>query len=135
KHVSQEDTALLSSEVSHYDTVPSSAASTLVADEARAFAENRPENVFTAQVILYIVSFGILSYHANAYEHLFPILLQSPQTNNPFRWFTFINGLGFSSQLVGLLYTSQGVFAIFTQLVIFPSLTSYFSVYKLYMSF
>jgi len=98
------------------------------------------QKVFTRQVIQLTVALGIYTYHAMAYDHLMPIFFQDE------RWlsgdkttiiagnaFNLAGGLGLSTQQVGIIMSVNGLIALFVQGLIFPTMASWFGVWRLFV--
>lgn len=76
---------------------------------------------FTHSVLMNIVAYGLIAYHAISFDQMMPIFLSSPVTHEPASSpFHFTGGFGFSSQYVGLLLAIQGIYSMFAQIFLFP---------------
>ncbi|RKF64142.1 putative membrane protein [Erysiphe neolycopersici] len=81
--------------------------------------------VFTKQVIINIVCFGILAYHTMALDSMFSMFLSYPSLHNESSWsmpFKFSIGYGLSTKEIGVILSFQGVYSMIANLFIFPIL-------------
>lgn len=78
-------------------------------------------NIWTRDVLVTLVSFGLLPLHNSAFMHIFPIFLSAPTSPNTSpTLFSFTGGLGLQSPSVGLWLALFGMCGIFLQLFIYP---------------
>ena len=76
---------------------------------------------FTQPVMMNIIAYGLIAYHAISFDQMMPIFLSSPVTHEPAASpFHFTGGFGLSSQYVGALLAIQGVYSMFAQIFLFP---------------
>ncbi|KAF2156391.1 MFS general substrate transporter [Myriangium duriaei CBS 260.36] len=76
---------------------------------------------FTKQVIIVIVSYGILAFHTISAEQLLPVMLSLPRTSRPVHLpFMFTSGFELSTKTIGIILSGQGVVQTVALLVIFP---------------
>lgn len=79
--------------------------------------------IFTRNVILNIVSFGILAFHTMTFDTLLPSFLATKapsgatSMNLPFQ---FVGGFGFSSQQTGVVMSFQGIYTMVINAVLVP---------------
>ena len=77
--------------------------------------------IWTSQMIITLVSFGLLPLHNAAFMHTFPVFLSTPPNDNTKATILFFTGgLGLSSSSIGLWLAFFGVCGIFLQLFIYP---------------
>jgi len=79
----------------------------------------------TKQVMLVIVSYGLVAYHTISAEQLLPIMLSLPKSSVPAR-LPFIFGAGFelSTKTIGSILSLQGVVQTFATLIFFPMVSA-----------
>jgi len=83
----------------------------------------RPEvpTVWTRDVLVALISFGLLPLHNSAFMHIFPVYLSSPSAENKDASLTHFNGgLALSSPTIGLWLGLLGTCGIMLQLFIYP---------------
>ena len=90
--------------------------------------------VFTRKVVMLVLALCIFTYHSMSYDHLLPIFLQdervSPRHESPF---AIPGGLGFTTQMVGMIMSVNGLIALFIQAIIFPLFASYLGIWKTFV--
>ena len=90
--------------------------------------------VFSRQSSLNLLSYSLLVLHCLAYDQLLPVFMHYPQqidrsTNPDVRLpFKFTGGFGLNSDRIGLLFTADGVVAVFIQIFVAPPLVRYYGV-------
>ncbi|RDL41651.1 MFS general substrate transporter [Venustampulla echinocandica] len=78
-------------------------------------------SIWTRDVLVTIVSFGLLPLHNSAFMHIFPVFLSTPfSPNKDWSVVSFTGGLGLQSPSVGLWLSCFGICGIFLQLFIYP---------------
>ncbi|KAH7030883.1 major facilitator superfamily domain-containing protein [Microdochium trichocladiopsis] len=95
-------------------------------DDFKLPPQERPEKavIFTRQVVLNIMSFGILAFHTMTFDQLFPIFLStSPPANKqpdhlPFK---FVGGFGLDTQANGIILSLQGIYSLLINVVLVPA--------------
>ncbi|KAI9657987.1 MAG: hypothetical protein M1821_002644 [Bathelium mastoideum] len=76
---------------------------------------------FTPQILLNILSLGILAYHTICAEQLLPVLLAMEKSHEiPSLPFKFSGGFDLPAKSIGLLLSIQGFFQMTMQLFVFP---------------
>ncbi|KAJ9138848.1 Major facilitator superfamily transporter [Pleurostoma richardsiae] len=81
------------------------------------------QKTFTRPVILNIISYGILAFHTMTFDQLFPVFLSTEPPAHPARRmlpFKFVDGFGLDASQVGLILSVQGVYSLFSTVVLFP---------------
>ncbi|KAI1002044.1 Major facilitator superfamily multidrug transporter [Podosphaera aphanis] len=79
--------------------------------------------IFTKQVVLNIVGYGILAYHTMSLDSMLPTLLSAPvphDEDNRHLPFKFISGYGLSTKQIGVILSIQGAYSIFATVFLFP---------------
>ena len=108
-------------------------------DEAVAsVSKPTAKRAFTRQVVLSIVSYGILALyvrpailtdipransrsHTISFEQLLPVLLSMKPTESEIALpFKFLGGFGFTTSTIGFILSMQGFYQMFAQMVLFP---------------
>ncbi|KAF2196800.1 MFS general substrate transporter [Delitschia confertaspora ATCC 74209] len=78
-------------------------------------------DIFTKQVILNIIGYGILAFHTISLEQLLPILMSKDESTTPLHLpFKFRGGFDFSTKTIGIILSVQGILQMFAQLVVYP---------------
>jgi MFS family permease len=78
-------------------------------------------SIWTREILVTLLSFGLLPLHNAAFMHIFPVFLCTPPNENTNATFlSFNGGLGLSSPSVGLWLSFFGICGIFLQLFIYP---------------
>lgn len=78
-------------------------------------------NPFTRQVILNIVSYGILAYHTISAEQLLPVLFSMPESHQaPNLPFKFVGGFALPTKQIGFILSVQGFIQMFITIFVFP---------------
>ncbi|KAJ3535887.1 hypothetical protein NM208_g2108 [Fusarium decemcellulare] len=69
---------------------------------------------FVKQVIINIISYGILAFHTMTFDQLFPLFLITPQPQHPIHNlpFRFSGGFGLNTKTVGIIMSVQGLYAL-----------------------
>ncbi|PSK33639.1 hypothetical protein B9Z65_7526 [Elsinoe australis] len=76
---------------------------------------------FTPQVIMIIVSYGLLAFHTISAEQLLPVLLSMPHTSEAARLpFFFSGGFELPTKTIGKILSMQGIIQTIATLVVFP---------------
>jgi hypothetical protein len=89
--------------------------------------------IYTREVLVTIVSFGLLPLHNSAFMQVFPVFLSTPFRENPTQSvIKFNGGLGLSSPTIGLFLSAFGIFGILIQLCIYPSLQAWLGTLRSY---
>ncbi|KAL9048084.1 MAG: hypothetical protein Q9206_006255 [Seirophora lacunosa] len=90
--------------------------------------------IFTRRVVMLIIALGIFTYHSMTYDHLLPIFLQdiprhdhSDTASGPFN---VPEGLGLTTQAVGIIMSINGVIALVIQAIVFPLFAAWLGVWK-----
>lgn len=95
------------------------------------------EKVFTKRVVMLVIALGIFTYHSMTYDHLFPIFAETERATSGDLVIETMNalsgGLGLSIQQVGVIISINGLIALFIQAIIFPLVTSWLGVWKVFM--
>jgi predicted MFS family arabinose efflux permease len=104
----------------------------------RATQKTKPPQIFTKRIIALIVALGIFTYHSMTFDHLLPIFLEdkrgevlSTMSNTPL--FYIPGGLGLSVQRVGAIMSTDGVFALFVQIFLFPFAAKKLGIHRLFI--
>ena len=95
-----------------------------------------PKKAITRSVLMMIIATSIFTYHAMAFDHLFPIFLQdSPNisTSTLPSFFRIPGGFGLTTRDVGLIMSIDGFIALLIQAMIFPWLATTFGVWRLFL--
>lgn len=94
--------------------------------------------IFTKRVVALLIALGVFTYHSMAWDHLFPIFLEdkraevlSAMSNTPL--FFIPGGLGLSVQQVGAFLSTDGLFALFVQVFLFPFAATRLGTYRLFI--
>jgi hypothetical protein len=105
----------------------------------RATQKTRPPKIFTKRVTALIVALGIFTYHSMTFDHLLPIFLEdkrgevlSAMSGKPM-FFSIPGGLGLSVQRVGAIMSTDGLFALFVQIFVFPLAARTLGIYRLFL--
>lgn len=89
--------------------------------------------IYTREVLVTIVSFGLLPLHNSAFMQVFPIFLSTPfSENSPLSAIKFNGGLGLASPTIGLFLSAFGIFGILIQLCIYPTLQAWLGTLRSY---
>ncbi|KAK0118464.1 hypothetical protein ONS95_012749 [Cadophora gregata] len=89
--------------------------------------------IWTREVAVTIVSFGLLPLHNSAFMQVFPVFLSTPPSELPATSaIKFNGGLGLSSPTIGLFLSAFGIFGILIQLCIYPSLQAWLGTLRSY---
>ncbi|KAE9364135.1 MFS general substrate transporter [Stipitochalara longipes BDJ] len=89
--------------------------------------------IYTREVLVTIVSFGLLPLHNSAFMQVFPVFLSTPYFKNTSPTaLKFNGGLGLSSPTIGLFLSGFGIFGILIQLCIYPSLQAWLGTLRSY---
>jgi predicted MFS family arabinose efflux permease len=90
--------------------------------------------IYTREVLVTIVSFGLLPLHNSAFMQVFPVFLSTPYFANgaSHSALKFNGGLGMSSPRIGLFLSAFGIFGILIQLCIYPSLQAWLGTLRSY---
>ena len=77
--------------------------------------------IWTRDVLVTLITFGLLPLHNSAFMHIFPIFLSTPASSNT-DWtiLSFTGGLGLQSPSIGIWLSCFGLCGIFLQLFIYP---------------
>lgn len=117
----EEKARLLSDEASYRDSESSSRRSSVSTEEIIDPEPVAAPKAFSKSVIMNIVAYGLIAYHAISFDQMMPIFLSSPVSDQPASSFLkFTGGFGYSSQFVGLMLAVQGVYSMFAQIILFP---------------
>jgi predicted MFS family arabinose efflux permease len=80
-------------------------------------------NIWTRDVLVTLVSFGLLPLHNAAFMHIFPVFLSTPASSNAdWTLLSFTGGLGLQSRSIGIWLSLFGLCGIFLQLFIYPKM-------------
>jgi predicted MFS family arabinose efflux permease len=80
-------------------------------------------NIWTRDVLVTLVSFGLLPLHNAAFMHIFPVFLSTPASSNAdWTLLSFTGGLGLQSRSIGIWLSCFGLCGIFLQLFIYPKM-------------
>ena len=94
-------------------------------------AKPAAKKAFTKQVILTIVSYGILAYHTMSFDQLMPVFLSSTPSDQPAQLpFKFTGGFSMSTRTVGLMLSFAGIYTMLAQLFLFPYIVDKFGALK-----
>jgi predicted MFS family arabinose efflux permease len=89
--------------------------------------------IYTREVLVTIVSFGLLPLHNSAFMQIFPVFLSTPYAEHPNPSAVIFNGgLGLPSPTIGLFLSAFGIFGILIQLLIYPSLQAWLGTLRSY---
>ncbi|CZT49457.1 related to permease of the major facilitator superfamily [Rhynchosporium secalis] len=89
--------------------------------------------IWTREVAVTIVSFGLLPLHNSAFMQVFPVFLSTPPSEFPITSaLKFNGGLGLPSPTIGLFLSAFGIFGILIQLCIYPSLQAWLGTLRSY---
>ena len=89
--------------------------------------------IYTREVLVTIVSFGLLPLHNSAFMQIFPVFLSTPYAEHPNpSALVFNGGLGYPSPTIGLFLSAFGIFGILIQLLIYPSLQAWLGTLRSY---
>lgn len=107
--------------------------------EIRSVSPPRPKlsitsrAIWTREVAVTIVSFGLLPLHNSAFMQVFPVFLSTPPSELPVTSaIKFNGGLGLPSPTIGLFLSAFGIFGILIQLCIYPSLQGWLGTLRSY---
>ncbi|KAL2074007.1 hypothetical protein VTL71DRAFT_7785 [Oculimacula yallundae] len=107
--------------------------------EIRSLSPPRPKlsitsrAIWTREVAVTIVSFGLLPLHNSAFMQVFPVFLSTPLSEIPSTSaIKFNGGLGLASPTIGLFLSAFGIFGILIQLCIYPSLQAWLGTLRSY---
>ncbi|EPE27368.1 MFS general substrate transporter [Glarea lozoyensis ATCC 20868] len=96
---------------------------------ARSLASGPPpsrlafRDIWTRDVLVTLVSFGLLPLHNAAFMHIFPVFLSTPASSNAdWTLLSFTGGLGLQSRSIGIWLSLFGLCGIFLQLFIYPKM-------------
>ncbi|KXJ92229.1 major facilitator superfamily domain-containing protein [Microdochium bolleyi] len=81
--------------------------------------------IFTKQVVLNIMSFGILAFHTMTFDQLFPIFLSTspPEHKQPMHLpFKFVGGFGLDTQANGIILSLQGIYSLLINIILVPAI-------------
>lgn len=82
---------------------------------------------FTNQVLLIIVSYGLLAYHTISAEQLLPVLMSLQKADTPPHLpFQFLGGFALSTKTIGFILSTQGFIQTIATLVVFPLISERF---------
>jgi hypothetical protein len=121
--------SLLFDEPPEYRTNDHSPSSSRSPSPAKAVKPPKPAatKAFTRQVILAIVSYGILAYHTMSFDQLMPVFLSSSPSDQPTKLpFKFTGGFSLSTKTVGLMLSVAGAYSMVAQLFLFPYIVKRF---------
>ncbi|KAH6674780.1 major facilitator superfamily domain-containing protein [Halenospora varia] len=77
--------------------------------------------IWTRDVLVTLISFGLLPLHNSAFMHIFPIFLSTPsKPNETANLISFTGGLGLQTPSIGLWLSAFGICGILLQLFIYP---------------
>lgn len=100
--------------------------------------KTRPPQIFNRRVVALLVALGVFTYHSMTWDHLFPIFLEdrraevlSAMSNTTL--FFIPGGLGLSVQRVGAFLSTDGLFALFVQVFLFPFAATKLGTYRLFI--
>ncbi|KAJ5649031.1 uncharacterized protein N7484_002754 [Penicillium longicatenatum] len=83
--------------------------------------------VFSRQVILTIIAYGILAYHSVSFDQLMPVFLSTPKSDDRVALpLQFTGGLGLPTKTIGFMLAVQGVYSMIAQLWLFPFVVKQF---------
>lgn len=107
----------------------------------QAGAEKTPSSIWNQQIVGFIVSLCIFTYHSMTYDHLMPIFFEDDRVSvntlskifGAFSPFYSPGGLGLSLREVGMIMAVNGAIALFVQAVIFPLAAEKIGVYRLFL--
>ena len=89
--------------------------------------------IYTREVLVTIVSFGLLPLHNSAFMQIFPVFLSTPYAEHPNpSALAFNGGLGLPSPTIGLFLSAFGIFGILIQLLVYPSLQAWLGTLRSY---
>lgn len=95
------------------------------------------KRAFTWRVTMLVVALSIFTYHSMTFDHLLPIFLQDENSTPPsvtgHSLFSIPGGVGLSIRTVGFIMSVDGLIALFIQSVIFPPLTGWLGIWKLFV--
>ncbi|KAG8629004.1 hypothetical protein KVT40_002869 [Elsinoe batatas] len=76
---------------------------------------------FTRQVLMIIISYGLLAFHTISAEQLLPVLLSMPHTTEKPRLpFFFTGGFELPTKTIGPILSMQGIIQTVATLIVFP---------------
>ncbi|KAH8660885.1 major facilitator superfamily domain-containing protein [Tricladium varicosporioides] len=82
--------------------------------------------IWTRDVLVTLVSFGLLPLHNSAFMHIFPIFLSTPsKPNEKANLVSFTGGLGLQTPSIGLWLSAFGICGILLQLFIYPRMQAH----------
>ena len=109
---------------------------TVFADGSKCESGRKP-TAFTYRIVMLIIALAIFTYHSMTYDHLLPIFLQDKNTRDMIDVnnsnFSIPGGVGLSTRMVGLIMSTDGVIALFIQILVFPALAQWLGVWKLFV--
>ena len=83
--------------------------------------ERGSKKAFTKQIVLIIITYGLLAYHAISFDQLMPIFLSSPVSDEAASLpFQFTGGFALSSKTIGTMLSIQALYSMACQIVLFP---------------
>jgi MFS family permease len=103
-------------------------------EEAPELSE-APVKAFTRPVILNIIQYGILAFHTMTFDQLFPVFLSTmpPEHRQPMHLpFKFVDGFGLETKTIGFILSIQGLYSMFSTVVLFPMVARRFGPLRLF---
>ncbi|KAK0715758.1 major facilitator superfamily domain-containing protein [Lasiosphaeris hirsuta] len=94
-------------------------------DAPRLERATRPMGIFNQDILLIIVTYGILAFHTMTFDALLPVFLSTdpPEhripTSLPFK---FADGFGYDTKRIGLILSIQGVYSMGSTYFLFPAI-------------
>ncbi|TVY45948.1 putative membrane protein [Lachnellula occidentalis] len=81
--------------------------------------------VFTRQVVLNIIGYGILAYHTITFDSMLPTFLSTkpPTAEESTPWqlpFKFVDGYGLGTSEIGVILSVQGIYSMLATVFLFP---------------
>ncbi|KAG9232384.1 major facilitator superfamily domain-containing protein [Amylocarpus encephaloides] len=81
--------------------------------------------IWTRDVLVTLISFGLLPLHNAAFMHIFPVFLSTPSSPNAdWTLLSFTGGLGLQSPSIGIWLSFFGLGGILLQLFVYPRMQS-----------
>ncbi|KAJ2903750.1 MFS multidrug transporter [Zalerion maritima] len=79
--------------------------------------------IFTAAIVLNIISYGILAFHTMTFDSLLPVFLSTDRQKRESEYqlpFKFADGFGMSTTDIGVIMSVQGGYSLISNTFIFP---------------
>lgn len=103
------------------------------AQDALPKLEKKPAmKIFTKQVILTIVSYGVLAFHTMTFDALLPVFLSTSPNPQPISLpFKFADGFGLDTRTIGVILSVQGLYSMASTYFLFERVVQRFGALRL----